>query len=417
LALIADSRAEIVTDRNELVAATARRLVAVDCLRAIAALMVLVSHSPVVPTGKINPAVWIAHTGVGLFLVLSGFSIHLRWALRPDERLDVKRFWARRMVRLYPTYAVVILLTVIANLVLHHHAIHQAPPLAVGDGSQPQWLQWLGPILLVGTNIVPPALLEVSWSLALEEQLYAIYSFFWGWLRKIPPVRLLWWALGTCLVWRVGVEAVTTSMPVGQYFPDGHFTYLSRVFYALPPARWFEWVLGLALAEAYAGTIQLPRWTRSWSLAGGVIFVGSAMYKFPVGRLSIAGHPFFATDVLLDPVLGFGFFVLVNAAIDLERRVPVVRSRPLRGLAFIGLASYSLYLLHVLAFHVAGDRILQALPAIIGVPLVWSGIVALSILLYLAVERHFVALSKTVGASAGARSARRLPRRRTKQAA
>src|SRR4051812_27992424 len=52
------------------------RLIVVDALRGVAALMVLIGHLPLA-TGVLSPLREVqatGHTGVGLFLVLSGFS-------------------------------------------------------------------------------------------------------------------------------------------------------------------------------------------------------------------------------------------------------------------------------------------------------------------------------------------------------
>src|SRR3954469_18743982 len=92
------------------VAPQGRRLAVVDALRAVAALLVMFGHTNLdAYRGRswwplVEP-VWLnGGAGVGLFLVLSGFSIHPRWAARADddESFPVGRFWRRRFVRLYP---------------------------------------------------------------------------------------------------------------------------------------------------------------------------------------------------------------------------------------------------------------------------------------------------------------------------
>ena len=69
------------------------RLLGVDALRFVAALLVLLTHTAA-PWAAwprwTAPLHWVASdggTGVTLFLVLSGFSIHLRWA-EPSGNAD-----------------------------------------------------------------------------------------------------------------------------------------------------------------------------------------------------------------------------------------------------------------------------------------------------------------------------------------
>src|SRR5919201_1813672 len=79
------------------------RLRAIDALRATAALAVVLHHSPHVdgPLSFLRPIQELGSAGVGLFLVLSGFSIHYRWASNGGEqRFSQRRFWRRRFIRL-----------------------------------------------------------------------------------------------------------------------------------------------------------------------------------------------------------------------------------------------------------------------------------------------------------------------------
>src|SRR5262245_56509460 len=97
------------------------RLVSVDMLRALAALAVVISHVPLgvdetTAHGKLLAAgLRMGRLGVPLFLVLSGFCIHLaaaRGLTRPEgPRADWVGFWKRRWWRLYPAYLAAILVS------------------------------------------------------------------------------------------------------------------------------------------------------------------------------------------------------------------------------------------------------------------------------------------------------------------
>src|SRR5262245_37320632 len=96
------------------VAPSRGRLVAIDALRGLAALAVVLTHMPRQTHGEFD---WLFFAflpldfgtlGVPLFIVLSGFCIHLATAQRAATggRARVKwgQFWKRRLVRLYPPY-------------------------------------------------------------------------------------------------------------------------------------------------------------------------------------------------------------------------------------------------------------------------------------------------------------------------
>jgi len=113
------------------------RLVSVDMLRAVAILAVMVCHlpfswrtgvdSPQASTDSAFAPAVVAVTrfglyGVHLFLVISGFCIHMRWASRGSVASEVGffSFWTRRLRRLYPPYFVALVASLVCLLVLYH---------------------------------------------------------------------------------------------------------------------------------------------------------------------------------------------------------------------------------------------------------------------------------------------------------
>src|SRR5665213_846978 len=165
------------------------RLDSIDALRGIAALMVAGYHIwghygvypfpslGVVPWTKsagllaylVSPLRW-GYLGVGLFLVLSGFCIHLPFARKRDEagsyQFEWRKFYLRRLWRLYPAYAASVIGTFVLLLVASH------------------WTKFIGSAPSVGDLIAHLTLthgyfdryfygiVDVYWSLALEFQLY-----------------------------------------------------------------------------------------------------------------------------------------------------------------------------------------------------------------------------------------------------
>src|SRR5947209_7676075 len=102
----------------------ADRLTAIDALRGAAALGVVIAHVPFqwnalpVEQAALASALPVFVTaitdygrfGVHLFLIISGFCIHLRVARGGGTAgVDVVRFWRRRLTRLYPPYFVALI--------------------------------------------------------------------------------------------------------------------------------------------------------------------------------------------------------------------------------------------------------------------------------------------------------------------
>ena len=125
-------------------------------------------------------------------------------------------------------------------------------------------------------------------------------------------------------------------------------------------------------------------------------------------HVSLNGHPFYISDVLLNQLFGLGFFVVLNAAVGWERTGIPLQLPPMRLLAEIGLASYSLYLLYPAlldAFrpHVPTD----GFGRVVGMYGMWLLIGGIAYGFYLAVERRFVARSRRAGHAP--RHVKRLP--------
>jgi peptidoglycan/LPS O-acetylase OafA/YrhL len=369
----------------------APRLLSVDALRAIAALSVLLHHMAPVsgPLVFLRPLQAMGFTGVGLFLVLSGFSIHYRWAsIRHEGTFNQREFWRRRFRRLYPTYAAAALLTLVVGAITVGIDI---PHWQFGGATVPAAIYVAAQVVLFPTNAVPvPLLGSVVWSLGLEIQLYAVYALVVKFAKRFDPVTVVAWSLAVTLIWRLSAQAVTSSTPVGGFLHHSYTTSESRFFYQQMPARCFEWFLGLLAAEAYFDRVRLPRLSRNLLLALALLIVGGILERHPVGLLHLNGNPFKVSDVTFDPLLGVAFFIILNWAIRAERNMDLsaVSGRALRALAYVGLFSYSIYLIHPIVLgawdKTIGHRGTLALSAagVFAVVVAW--------VFYLLIERRFL---------------------------
>jgi peptidoglycan/LPS O-acetylase OafA/YrhL len=318
------------------------RLRSIDALRGAAALGVVLYHT-VGPHARFGPRVlnWIAvpavpvirlgYVGVFLFFVISGFCIHLSRARSQAEgkpAIDFSTFWKRRLKRLYPPYliALVVYLGIAAftskvelnfayvwDVILHVFMLHNLDSHTVYSIN------------------------GVFWTLAIEEQLYLAY-FLLVFLRK----RLGWgMTLGICLIvrvaWFFGCMALRDRYGISIPISEG------------AASHWFTWSLGALSVEAMFGLVKLPAWCyrARFALMALLASVGLT-YLLPVLEFNKTLHDAFWQ--FLHPLWGLGFFLLLNRAVITERRWRLAGRPPLpiRGLAAIGLFSYSLYLTHEL---------------------------------------------------------------------
>ncbi len=155
-----------------------------DTIRAIAVLTVIVGHwGPSFKTGSVGDAISSSliqdgRFGVILFFVLSGYlitSILLNEKIKNTEGKHftiIKNFFARRALRIFPIYYLVVLLFYIIN-----------DPFVRSN---------IGYFLTYTSNLPPywtdqPNILSHTWSLSVEEQFYLI----WPWLIILMPKKYI----------------------------------------------------------------------------------------------------------------------------------------------------------------------------------------------------------------------------------
>jgi peptidoglycan/LPS O-acetylase OafA/YrhL len=317
------------------------RLQSIDALRGIAALGVVLYHivgvnprldmknplARAVESGILKIFSY-GYVGVFLFFVISGFCIHLQHA-KAEARgraraIDFKAFWRRRLRRLYPPYIIALALYLVAILC---NPKFQFTPFFVWD---------VASHLLMLHNLDPRTVYSINgvfWTLAIEEQLYLAYFLLLA-IRK----RLSWRAtLLICFAARVAwfylMRWLANSFGFSCPVPES------------AAAHWFTWALGALAVENYFGLVKLPAWCRNFAV--GVAFLAAAV-ALAVTQEHIGGYAHDALWLLLHPIWGLGFFVLLNCAVHWEIRWREKLNAPRMVLIFaaIGVFSYSLYLTH-----------------------------------------------------------------------
>lgn len=152
----------------------------INGLRAIAAISVVVfhiNHSLVQFNLPNLPSIDLAGYGVTIFFAISGFLITLL-LLKEKERgnIDVKKFYVRRGLRIWPLYFLFLILSVVTALYYH---IGEFP------GSLLYYIFLAANIPFIFDMALP--FLGHYWSLGVEEQFY----LFWPWMIRAKNVLKL----------------------------------------------------------------------------------------------------------------------------------------------------------------------------------------------------------------------------------
>jgi peptidoglycan/LPS O-acetylase OafA/YrhL len=318
----------------------------IEGLRAVAVSLVLLYHAAV-------PGFGGGYVGVDVFFVVSGFLISglLLRELETTGSISLPSFYARRLRRLLPAVALLILVTVLASVAV-------LSPLRAGDVAADGVAAALYASNLrfaaqatdyLQSELAPSPLLHL-WSLGVEEQFY----LFW------PALLLLATRTHANRRLRVGILAV--AVVVASFALSSWLTTANApwAFFSLPTRAW-ELGIGALLA---VGAVRLATLPRGLAAAAGWLGLGMIVAS---ALLIDTSTPFPGTAALL-PVLGTALAMLPGMR---DKSVAPARHLGWRPARFLGRISYSLYLWHwpmlVLPTAVAGDTL--PLPVRVGLML------------------------------------------------
>ncbi len=288
------------------------RIHSLDGLRAVSILLVCIGHL----AGTVNfpeillPLHNIGNYGVKVFFVISGFLITLLLLQEKNKTgsINLKQFYIRRTLRLFPAFYFYILCIALAEFfglitLLPGDLLHAATYTMNYHNERSWWLNH-------------------TWSLAVEEQFYLIWPSLiciFGMLRakKIALIAILFIPVIRFLMW---------------YVFDVSPSAMTRQFEAIADAL----ATGCLLAYLYQAGIKLPKWCDSWLF----IFIPITMIALP-SALYIIDKGLFYT-------IGQSYINL-TAAIMILRYISVSEGLTFKILnstpaIWLGGMSYSLYL-------------------------------------------------------------------------
>ncbi|TQS92780.1 acyltransferase [Arthrobacter sp. TS-15] len=287
-------------------------------MRALAVLGVVLYHAgvPWLPGG---------YVGVDVFFVISGYLITglLYREIRSTGRVALWSFYARRIRRLLPASALVLLATLAAAKIL-------LPPLLLVEASRDamatavflpnMFFAYTGTDYLAGSA---PSLFQHYWSLALEEQFYMIW----------PLVMMI--AAGSVRGQRFRIRAVLLVLSAASLVGCVLLTSINQpwAFFGLPTRAWELGVGGL-LALSYPAIRRMNPWLHRVMAWSGFALILAVMVLFTEELV----FPGWAATI---PCLGA--LAMIAGGCGEETPLGFLNNRIIQ---YFGSISYSLYLWH-----------------------------------------------------------------------
>jgi peptidoglycan/LPS O-acetylase OafA/YrhL len=310
------------------------RIPALDGLRGIAILLVLLRHSVIgTPTDSkfwtslldIGRLTW---SGVDLFFVLSGFLIGGILLDARNSPRYFQTFYIRRAYRILPIYGAFILLYLGRHLPIHFL------PSVFGDTS-PLPIPWFSYLTLTqniwmaGFGWFGPLAIAPTWSLAVEEQFYLTVPFL---IRKVRARTLC-----------IALLGVIAGAPLLRIFLLRVLAHGAFACYVLMPCRADALCLGV-LAALLTRNQSFREWLKgnSWVvyLAMTITFLGMAFLTWSGSTQESPAMTTWGFSCL-------AFFyasVLLAAVTGLSGRLN--RALCIRLLGRLGAIAYCTYLIH-----------------------------------------------------------------------
>ncbi|OKH56228.1 hypothetical protein NIES2101_00120 [Calothrix sp. HK-06] len=283
-----------------------------DCWRGVAALWVMIFHGFISYNQHVHfiiqPLANFAAQGilgVNIFFVISGYCMAASVYKLTQKNGTITDFIKNRIWRIYPTYWVAFGLTVIINVIssLFTNA-------TIASSLLPSWHSWVGHLLLIQTYLGIPDYLIVYWTLVIEVAFYFTIAALLL-IRKYFNQKF---AIFAGLV--LGFACVFTPL-------DTRFTFLRF---------WCDFVCGYLVFSALFAKHQKKRQQQQISIFLIVV----------MGLLGVWMNWNLQQSYLWFSAM-FALLLYILHGIDSK----IYSLSQLNWLKFIGVMSYSLYLMHV----------------------------------------------------------------------
>jgi peptidoglycan/LPS O-acetylase OafA/YrhL len=301
-------------------------------VRFLAAFHVVLFHTLEWRYWSPGPMRMLASSGgaaVSFFFILSGFILTYTYARPGAPAIAIRPYYAARFARVYPVYALGLLVSA-PLFIAEHVAAGKVPQMLVKAVTAATLTQSYVPRLVLAWN-------GPGWSLSAESFFYVLFPSM-----AVLVTKLTWRA---ALYWIVAIWLVIISVPLAYSViqPDGltklevwNFVFWANLVRYNPFVRLPEFVLGMLL-----GRIHTVQQREDFSLLRTRGFPEAVAIAIVLGLALRTEHQYlFIHNGGLAPL----FCILILALS--EGRGPLVRLLSCRPLLLLGEASYALYILH-----------------------------------------------------------------------
>jgi peptidoglycan/LPS O-acetylase OafA/YrhL len=318
---------------------SAGRIPALDGLRGIAILLVILYHHTVMRPQTAFDAIYVnvarlGWAGVDLFFVLSGFLITGLLHDFKGKPHYFRNFYVRRALRIGPVYFAFVFFTLqVSPWLWPDTDLARMGRDAMAGRSEAWYWLFLQNILFAREGNLGHPNLAVTWSLGIEEQFYLLWPF----VVLLANRRRLMWA---CAALVVIAPVIRTTLVLGGAEPV--------VPYVLPFCRMDALAAGAWVALAVRSPVEMQPRLRTWAR---LVLPAAAAVVFGLWYLEDPrDHE--AWNEPATQSVGYTALALLFAALLALSVMAPVGSRLSRALGtpplrMFGRYSYALYLVHV----------------------------------------------------------------------
>ena len=293
------------------------RYKSLDFLRGVAVLLVMTPHG--LPGYLSTHVGW---TGVNLFFVLSGFFVSgiLFREYRESGKMHAGRFFMRRILKIWPLFYTAFLLQLV------YFSIKQTPPHSS---------QVIAEIFFFQNY--RPGFMQVTWSLAIEEQFYFIIAIV---LPLITYYGKVTWIVPVCVL----IVITSLALRVIHYFSFPHYDPYTHHY----PLQFQADSLSAGILISWYYHFQYERFKHWVSERKILLLILSIILLVPIFIFPYYDKWTF-TIGLTSIWLGYSGIVMLLIILPAEQKEwnDFFHNKPALVIAWIGFYSYAIYLFHV----------------------------------------------------------------------
>jgi peptidoglycan/LPS O-acetylase OafA/YrhL len=293
---------------------------ALDGLRAISILLVMLHHVTRLTFGSFDTLQENGRYGVSFFFVISGFlicTLFLR-EKRKTGGIALGKFYGRRTLRLLPLYYSTLALTAVLVFGLHQYSPENQ---GLFREKLPSYFFYYSNWLATSTQ----GPFFCSWSLAVEEQFYLVF----GLMLFFLPRRFLIGTLLACLLTKFAVCQILGNV-------DVHSTTL-RVVFSYQEAIIWGVLLAFALDQRKIYELLENFFRSIWAIVIPFIAVG-----WWLGTHRMQSQCTWDAEIL------YILMTLIVAGVAIRHKTPILGTGMM---AHVGKTSYGIYLLHTFVIY------------------------------------------------------------------